>query len=121
MNARYKPKGAKDTRFVHTLNGSGVAVGRALIAVLENYQEAGRLASAFPKRSSPIWAASPRSNARLDGLSHPRSLFMPRPLPGLSTAISEAQRYKTWMAGTKPGHDEMIEIGTKAERAGLGH
>jgi seryl-tRNA synthetase len=40
MNARYKPKCAKDTRFVHTLNGSGVAVGRALIAVLENYQEA---------------------------------------------------------------------------------
>jgi seryl-tRNA synthetase len=40
MNARYKPKGAKETRFVHTLNGSGVAVGRALIAVLENYQEA---------------------------------------------------------------------------------
>ena len=40
MNARYKAKGAKDTRFVHTLNGSGVAVGRALIAVLENYQEA---------------------------------------------------------------------------------
>ncbi len=39
MNARYRPKGAKDTRFVHTLNGSGVAVGRALIAVLENYQE----------------------------------------------------------------------------------
>ena len=39
MNARYKPKGAKDTRFVHTLNGSGVAVGRALIAVLENYQQ----------------------------------------------------------------------------------
>ena len=40
MNERYKAKGAKDTRFVHTLNGSGVAVGRALIAVLENYQEA---------------------------------------------------------------------------------
>jgi len=40
MNARYKPKGAKDMRFVHTLNGSGVAVGRALVAVLENYQQA---------------------------------------------------------------------------------
>jgi seryl-tRNA synthetase len=40
MNARFKAKGAKETRFVHTLNGSGVAVGRALIAVLENYQEA---------------------------------------------------------------------------------
>jgi seryl-tRNA synthetase len=39
MNARYRPKDAKNPRFVHTLNGSGVAVGRALIAVLENYQE----------------------------------------------------------------------------------
>jgi seryl-tRNA synthetase len=40
MNARYRAKGAKDTSYVHTLNGSGVAVGRALIAVLENYQQA---------------------------------------------------------------------------------
>lgn len=39
MNARTRPKGTKDTRFVHTLNGSGVAVGRALIAVLENYYD----------------------------------------------------------------------------------
>jgi seryl-tRNA synthetase len=38
MNARYRPEGEKATRFVHTLNGSGVAVGRALVAVLENYQ-----------------------------------------------------------------------------------
>jgi seryl-tRNA synthetase len=38
MNARYRPEGAKSTRFVHTLNGSGVAVGRALVAILENYQ-----------------------------------------------------------------------------------
>ena len=38
MNARYKA-GPKDNRFVHTLNGSGVAVGRALVAVLENYQQ----------------------------------------------------------------------------------
>ena len=37
LNARYKA-GQKDNRFVHTLNGSGVAVGRALVAVLENYQ-----------------------------------------------------------------------------------
>ena len=39
MNARYRAAGEKATRFVHTLNGSGVAVGRALIAVMENYQE----------------------------------------------------------------------------------
>ncbi|MCW1839162.1 serine--tRNA ligase [Prosthecomicrobium hirschii] len=40
MNARYRPQEGKGTRFVHTLNGSGVAVGRALVAVLENYQNA---------------------------------------------------------------------------------
>ena len=39
MGARYRPKGAKDVRFVHTLNGSGLAVGRTLIAVMENYQQ----------------------------------------------------------------------------------
>jgi len=39
MNARYRPEGAKSTEFVHTLNGSGLAVGRTLVAVLENYQQ----------------------------------------------------------------------------------
>ena len=38
MNARYRPEGEKKTRFVHTLNGSGLAVGRTLVAVMENYQ-----------------------------------------------------------------------------------
>jgi seryl-tRNA synthetase len=38
MNARCKAPDAKATRFVHTLNGSGVAVGRALVAVMETYQ-----------------------------------------------------------------------------------
>jgi seryl-tRNA synthetase len=38
MKARYRPAEEKGTRFVHSLNGSGVAVGRALIAVMENYQ-----------------------------------------------------------------------------------
>ena len=40
MGARYRPVDDKSPRYVHTLNGSGVAVGRALVAVLENYQEA---------------------------------------------------------------------------------
>ena len=39
MGARYRPEGQKGTAFVHTLNGSGVAVGRALIAVLETHQQ----------------------------------------------------------------------------------
>ena len=40
MNARYRTKDGKGPFFVHTLNGSGTAVGRALIAVMENYQNA---------------------------------------------------------------------------------
>ena len=40
MNARYRPEGGGRPEFVHTLNGSGLAVGRALIAVLENGQQA---------------------------------------------------------------------------------
>ena len=40
MKARFRPAGEKGTRYVHTLNGSGVAVGRALIAVMEVYQTA---------------------------------------------------------------------------------
>ena len=39
MKARFRPKDGKNTRFVHTLNGSGLAVGRTLVAVLENYQQ----------------------------------------------------------------------------------
>jgi seryl-tRNA synthetase len=39
MNARFKRNGAKKPEFVHTLNGSGLAVGRCLIAVLENGQQ----------------------------------------------------------------------------------
>jgi seryl-tRNA synthetase len=39
MDARFKPVDGKGTRFVHTLNGSGLAVGRTLVAVMENYQQ----------------------------------------------------------------------------------
>jgi seryl-tRNA synthetase len=45
MDARCRKPGEKGTRFVHTLNGSGLAVGRTLVAVMENYQdERGRIA-----------------------------------------------------------------------------
>jgi seryl-tRNA synthetase len=45
MDARCKKSGERGTRFVHTLNGSGLAVGRTLVALMENYQdEAGRIA-----------------------------------------------------------------------------
>jgi len=52
MEARCKKAGEKGTRFVHTLNGSGLAVGRTLVAILENYQdEGGRIA--IPERLQP--------------------------------------------------------------------
>lgn len=40
MNARYRPEGEKKTEFFHLLNGSGLAVGRTLVAIMENYQQA---------------------------------------------------------------------------------
>ncbi len=38
-NIRFRPEGGRGTRLVHTLNGSGLAVGRTLVAILENYQQ----------------------------------------------------------------------------------
>ena len=56
MDARCKAKSAKGTRFVHSLNGSALAVGRTLIAVLENYQQAdGRVA--VPPALQPYFGA----------------------------------------------------------------
>jgi seryl-tRNA synthetase len=40
MRLRYRPKGSKKTAFCHTMNGSGLAIGRTVVAILENYQEA---------------------------------------------------------------------------------
>ena len=39
-NIRYRPEGKNKTEFVHTLNGSGLAVGRTWVAIVENYQQA---------------------------------------------------------------------------------
>jgi seryl-tRNA synthetase len=51
MDARARKPGEKGTRFLHTLNGSGLAVGRTLVAILENYQdEGGRVAIPTPLR-----------------------------------------------------------------------
>ncbi|MGI8839460.1 MAG: serine--tRNA ligase [Caulobacteraceae bacterium] len=55
MDARFKRAGEKGTRFVHTLNGSGLAAGRALVAVMETYQdEGGRIA--IPQALHPYMA-----------------------------------------------------------------
>ena len=62
MKARFRPKGGKHTRFLHTLNGSGLAVGRTLIAVLENGQRADGTIH-IPASFAPIsmgWKQSPQ-------------------------------------------------------------
>ena len=64
MNARYRPAkedkgGAKATQFVHTLNGSGLAVGRTLVAVLENYQNADGSVT-IPKALAPFMGGMTR-------------------------------------------------------------
>jgi seryl-tRNA synthetase len=59
MNARYRPEGEKSTRFVHTLNGSGLAVGRTLVAVIENCQQEDG-AVAIPDALAPWFAGENR-------------------------------------------------------------
>ena len=62
MNARYRGRDGKP-RFVHTLNGSGVAVGRALIAVMENYQQADG-SIAVPERAAALYGRAEGGRAR---------------------------------------------------------
>jgi seryl-tRNA synthetase len=62
MNARFRPEGAKKPEYLHTLNGSGLAVGRTLIAVMENYQEADG-AIAIPEALVPYMRGATRINA----------------------------------------------------------
>ncbi|WP_431470638.1 serine--tRNA ligase [Sphingosinithalassobacter sp. LHW66-3] len=63
MNARYRPEGERATRFVHTLNGSGLAVGRTLVAVLENYQQEDGSVT-VPEALRPYLGGSERLEAR---------------------------------------------------------
>ena len=60
MKARYRPGEKQGTRFVHTLNGSGIAVGRALIAVMENHQQPDGSVR-VPEVLRPYWAGARRS------------------------------------------------------------
>ncbi len=64
MDARYKRVGEKGANFVHTLNGSGLAVGRALVAVMENYQDDnGRIA--IPQALQPYMCGMTRIGAEV--------------------------------------------------------
>jgi len=64
MKARTKKPGEKDTSFVHTLNGSGVAVGRALIAVLENYWDGDSKTVTIPEVLRPYMGGADKISAK---------------------------------------------------------
>ena len=61
-NIRFRRDGTGKAEFVHTLNGSGLAVGRTLIAILENYQQADGTRASCPRRCGPTWAGSSESS-----------------------------------------------------------
>lgn len=63
MNARYRPDGEKKTEFVHTLNGSGLAVGRCLIAVMENYWDQDTQSVIVPEVLKPYMGGIERISA----------------------------------------------------------
>lgn len=63
MNARYRPEGEKKTDFVHTLNGSGVAVGRCLVAVMENYWDEKSQSIIVPEVLKPYMGGIERISA----------------------------------------------------------
>ncbi len=62
MNARFRREGGARPEFLHTLNGSGLAVGRTLIAVMENYQQEDG-AIAIPEALRPYMRDASRINA----------------------------------------------------------
>ena len=61
MNTRYRGADGKVKGPVHTLNGSGLAVGRTLVAILENYQQPDGSVAIPVGACSLTWAARPRS------------------------------------------------------------
>jgi seryl-tRNA synthetase len=63
MNARYRPEGGKGTEFVHTLNGSGLAVGRCLVAVIENYWDEATQSIIVPEVLKPYMGGIERISA----------------------------------------------------------
>ena len=71
MNARFRREGEKRPEFVHTLNGSGLAVGRALIAVMENYQaDDGGLSIPAPLQRNAAFTCSGSRVSRSSGLTN---------------------------------------------------
>ena len=77
MNARCRARTAPPTRFVHTLNGSGLAVGRTLIAVLENYQEADGSVTVPELPCARSWtAASGWSRVSADMIKRPPRILV---------------------------------------------
>ena len=117
MNARYRPKEG-GPRFVHTLNGSGVAVGRALVAVMENYQEADGSIT-VPQGAAALYGRRRADNA---GLGAPREM-VDKPMrilvtnddgihaPGLALAEKIAREMS----------DDVFVVAPESDQSGVAH
>jgi hypothetical protein len=110
MNARYRPEGEKGTAFVHTLNGSGLAVGRTLVAVLENYQQADGSVVVPAKRCCPTWAGIDRlSPPQADAHPPHQRRRHPRPRP------------RCWKRSRAELSDDVWVCAPAEEQSGAGH
>ena len=125
MQARYRPTEGKDIQFVHTLNGSGLAVGRTLIAVMENYQE--KDGSIRDPRGAAALYGRARAHRRISagrGLAKSSRVMyacimtgLPKPKP---VSIPE---YLSW-AGKQEGKFELLDgviVAMAPERVGHVH
>ena len=92
MNARYRTKEGRNVRHVHTLNGSGVAVGRALIAVMETYQQADG-SIAVPDALQPYMGGMKRSRNSACASWSPMTTAFTR--TGSTCARRSRARYRT--------------------------
>ncbi len=115
MNARYRGKEEKGTKFVHTLNGSGVALGRALIAVIENYlNDDGSIT--VPDVLVPYMAACGGSEI---GLAR-----MKRRRPAMRILLTNddgihAEASPCWNGSPGPISDDVWVVAPEVDRAGL--
>ena len=104
LNCRYRTE--KGPRFVHTLNGTAIAVGRTLIAIMENYQQADG-SIAVPEVLVPSWARTSSAPERDGGrASHRAGARRSPPV----TRPARPRRSRRPVAVFAPGHDEAVHL-----------
>ena len=111
MDARMRRAGEKGTRFVHTLNGSGLAVGRTLIAVLENGQQADGSVD-LPAALHPYLGGKTRLAAERDGaesLKFPNDLMARMNEPDVADALDSERKLYDLRRNARTGQKSQLQ------------